>query len=254
MKKLELNRNQIKYIAMIYMIFGHLVFNLSTDSQSVFYQFVWNVGRFVCVVFLYLALESLHYTKDRERYLITIFTVALITQLRFLYVNNLFLNTLFTILFCLLLYIYQETHNVKLPIIFTFIGITALILCYMELWGIFFSESLCESLIFTGFYMLYKKQIIKKYQMFLFSYLAFLVIAFVADASLCLIYNFDILTFYEIIKSYSYTGAGYVTAWLLICIFYNDKALCSKSLFHKWSFYVIYPLHGVLILIIRSLI
>ncbi len=81
MKEKRLNGNQIKLIAIIAMTVDHLTWVLFPGTQAVWYVFLLHIiGRLTAPIMWFFIAEGCHYTHDMRRYIGRLFFFALISH------------------------------------------------------------------------------------------------------------------------------------------------------------------------------
>ncbi|MCI7797336.1 MAG: conjugal transfer protein TraX [Mollicutes bacterium] len=223
MKKIELSSETIKIIAIITMIIDHIGWAfISNNSTSFFIHFI---GRFTAPVMCFFIVEGYKYTKDLKLYLLRLLSFAFISQVPFALFQNssvIFypLNMMFSLMLSLAaLYIYDKVKDKLLC--YSFI-LCLLSISLMSDWSIY---SILMALCFYKF----KDNKIKIYISFLLM----------------------------LISQVAFTGAWYHLGILLslpiLLNLYNGKRK-NKNKFGKYVFYIIYPLHLILIDILKILL
>lgn len=104
-----LNRDAVKMIAMGTMLLNHVATVFMEPGTFLFELFV-DIGYFTAITMCYFLVEGWHYTRSRRRYALRLFLFALLSQIPFSYAfsedgslrySN--LNMMFTLLFCFLI-------------------------------------------------------------------------------------------------------------------------------------------------------
>lgn len=227
-----LNRNQLKNIAVAAMILDHVGAFLIPGS-GVLYLLCRTIGRLTAPVMCFFLAEGFHRTSSRKNYALRLFLFAVISQFPYAFLHGgLFhanLNVLFTLLisFCVL----AARHSTAPPAIkWTFTALL-LVLSISGDWGVVAPLwVLCFDL-FRGS---------RRRQLTAF--------ALIAGADLLYIVTADL------------TGglAWHLHLWeaglflfIPLILLYNGQR-GSGGAFGKWFFYIIYPLHfGIIILIMH---
>lgn len=98
-----LNRDQIKYLAIILMTFNHIAHILMTSGTAV-YEVFEDIGYFTSITMCYFFVEGYFYTHLRRNYAKRLFIFALISEIPYILAMGYFqLNVMFTFLICLLI-------------------------------------------------------------------------------------------------------------------------------------------------------
>lgn len=232
MLRLSLNRNQLKYLVIIAMIIDHIATAFLPD-ESILAMIMHFVGRFTAPTMAYFIVEGYYHTKSVKKYVIRLAVFAAVSWLPFSYFETGTLTLRFSVLYTLLLGLFAvwflDTANcstlLKIVGIFVILILSAFgdWLMFVPLW--------CVS--FYG----YHKAHSKKEKMI--PCMAYIIIS--------------ILYCKVIIESetwyHSWWSLGVFVAPLFL-IAYNGKS-GSKNVFHKWFFYLFYPVHLVILYLIK---
>ena len=223
-----LNRNQLKYIAIITMIIDHIAVVFIPSSNPIYSIFRF-LGKLTAPIMCYFLAEGYNYTSSKFKYGLRLFIFSIISQFTFslAFYNTLFilrLNMIFTLFLCfLVLLIYDKIKNKLLKCL----SITLLIIVsYFSDWGIF------APLWVLGFYI-FKGTIIV--QVIIYNIVTIITIVFK----------------YLLLKNilwYSYFGM-FIGLFLFIpLIFLYNGQKGNNNKFNKWFFYIFYPLHLLIIM------
>lgn len=237
----KLNCNQIKYIAIFAMTIDHIAWAFVDPVNSMWGGIMHLIGRITGPTMAYFIAEGYYYTRDVGKYTKRLGIFAIISIIPFTFFENgtppiYFDNSgqlqflpMFGVIYTLFLGLVairvweNPKYNLftKKFIIF--------ILCLASLFGDWFYIDVLSAL----FFHIYRNDKRKKW-------LAFTIINLSLDLPL---YIFD--GFKE-----NWYQLGIFLVPILIEFFYNGKKGSSKP-FHKWFFYVYYPLHLLVLGIIR---
>ena len=222
-----LNRNQLKYIAIITMIIDHIAF-LFIPLSSPIYSICRVIGKLTAPIMCYFLAEGYKYTSSKTKYATRLLVFAIISQFAFsltfyhtLFSLNLF-NMIFTLFLCFLVLLSYEKIRNKL---IKWIVISCLVaVSYFSDWGIF------APLWVLGFYVFENetlKQVVYYYTITIF------VIIFK-----CIIIN-----------NYSWNNIliqlGLFLFIPVLYLYNGEKGNSNK--FNKWFFYIFYPLHLIIL-------
>ena len=233
-RNVGLNRNQLKYIAVIAMIIDHVGLFLIPDYNPlrILCRFI---GRLTAPIMCYFLAEGFYFTSSKKKYVIRLLVFALISQIAYglLFYHRIFVfdfNMIYTLLISfIILMVYSDMKYSmrKKELIF-------ILLIYSAFgdWGII------APLWVLSFYI-YRDDISKKIT-------AFSIISF------CMI----MISVISCILNQKY---WYAELWQLgvllfvpILLMYNGKK-GKSNFFNKWFFYIVYPLHMFIFLIITSI-
>ncbi len=236
----KLNCNQIKYIAIFAMTIDHIAWAFVDPANPLLGGIMHFFGRITGPTMAYLLAQGYHYTRDVGKYTKRLGIFAIISIIPFTFFEN---GTL---------PIYIENGHLQiLPIfgvIYTlFLGLIAIriwenekysttkkkvliiLLCFVSIFGDWPIIDVLSAL----FFYIYRENKLKKW-------LAFAIVNLSMHIPMFIVSGF----------SQSWFEIGIFLVPILIEFFYNGKKGSSKP-FHKWFFYVYYPLHLLVLGIIR---
>lgn len=221
-----MNRDTIKYLAIIAMVCNHyaLVF---LETGIVLYEVLVDIGYFTAVTMCYFLVEGYHYTKDRKKYGQRLFVFAVLSQIPYmLALPYKQLNMMFTLFICYcILQVMDSTRSEydKNRIVFLLSTVTVIAdwALLAPLFTILFAKSRGD------------KQETRK--------------AFGISAAALVVMN--LLTFAmeypvgeAVLKAFC-SGIGILVAGLVLTCLYNGKQAARGRTFSKWFFYIFYPAH-----------
>lgn len=240
MKNLELNRNQIKYIAIIAMIIDHIaMFFLSvgvTDasfSRIALYSVMRVIGRLTAPIMFYFLVEGYIHTSSKTKYAIRLWIFGLISQVPYALSHNnklmvLDFNVIITLAVTfLMLMAYENIHNRILKILIVFALIIATFCCD---WGVLGPLMA---------WLFYKYKDDRKMQIKAYSIIGIIQIVSAA----VFLGNNGQHWYGELWQA----GLFLVIPFLLS---YNGRK-GNNAAIHKWIFYIVYPLHLLLFWFIK---
>lgn len=239
-----LNRDMLKYIALILMACGHMIIYVGVDH---FVDMVplWIIRFFVFgemfapPVFFFFISEGFRYTKSRRKYILRLAAVTLITQIPFYFCNfcgepwwtALTTWSVMAALLAGLLVLAVWESGWRLPLrIIVMLAITALTALMQAEWLVFGPVA-----IFL-FYMTREKPVLR---FILFEALMLAFKIYYGGFAFGLTWN-----------NYGFFLAQ-TAAMVVITFFYNGKKGRFPT-FSKWVFYVFYPLHLLAAFLIRT--
>ena len=227
-----LSGSGLKLIAVISMLADHFavafysaesflaepMFSVFTKGITLYFM-LRSVGRLAFPLFCFLMAEGFYYTKNLKKYILTILGFALISEIPF----NLMVNgkvfffgkqNVFFTLFFGALILYILKSNIQKVFKFIFAVLIIIILPYANL-----DYGLSGVILIVLLYLL-------------------------RDRRLC-----------QIICSYPLLAGGPI-AWcgILLTVFYNGKRGFIKGNLVKYVFYVVYPLHIIVLVLIKNLV
>ena len=221
MKK-GLNRNQLKYIAIIAMIIDHIAL-LFIPSSSTLFSICRIVGKLTAPIMCYFLAEGYSYTSSKFKYGIRLLIFSIISQFPFslAFFNTIFtfnFNMIFTLFLCFLVLLSYE--KIKNKFIKWIVIVALVVISNFSDWGIFAPLwALC-------FYMCKGKLSVQM-------------------ISYCLVTALVIIFKNIIINNYNWKNIlirlGLFLFIPMLYLYNGEKGNSSK--FNKWFFYIFYPLH-----------
>lgn len=228
-----LNRDVIKYIAMVTMLLNHIA-HVFLARGTVLHEVFEDVGYFTAPVMCYFLVEGYTYTRSKYRYGLRLLVFTVISQLPFYLALRLrtaglpFTMNMFYTLFCsfLILVAREKIQNLSrrgvvcgLLILVTIIGdwqIFAALLVYLlaEDWGD-------------------KKKMMRHYCVIALIYCLFITRNYMWGN-----YGLPASIFHGVLGC-----LGIVAAGVTVLFFYNGKRAEHGRNFSKWFFYIFYPAH-----------
>ena len=248
-----LDRDMMKYLALILMFIGHTVawINLMyhpEDSYALYHLptglMIISILSLFCppVMFFFIA-DGYKYTRDRKKYALRLLLFALITQpfdwLIFQPINGWWTsNVIFTLFFGLLAITAWESRRFRLwqRILLIALCGAATLLMYSD-WMIF-------GVLFILFLHIFRD----KPRARLIAYMSLVCAHFLPD--LFLLGKVDT---FALLLSIAVMMLMFILAYLCMTVFYNGKK-GKHPVFAKWFFYAFYPLHYILIWIIKLIL
>ncbi|MDO5156851.1 MAG: TraX family protein [Eubacteriales bacterium] len=232
----KLNRDVIKYIAMLTMFLNHFEHTF-LQSGTILSEIFRNIGYFTAPVMCYFLVEGYQYTSSKKKYGLRLFIFALISQIPFSLLFGMGGSCILSLfLGFLILLVKEKVSNKFLKVILFLLLLFASMFCDWPL--------LAPLLILMIAYAWGKK---------IWVFLSYVVIA-------TMMFGFNAMT--PVIKNISpvalrigvnlLENSVIVIAGLVVVYFYSGKRAEKGQAFSKWFFYVFYPLH-ITILYLASL-
>ena len=222
---MQMNRNQLKYLAVAAMLIDHIAFNLLPNGTL--REVMRFIGRLTNPIMAYFIAEGYIHTRSIKRYIQRLCVFTLISWMPF----NLFvygywpcanLGVIFTLMLGLIAICVWDKSGMNVAEKMCVI----LLLCYLSRYGDWRYVNVILPLLFY----IFRKDAPKKW----LSYYVFMGLNMFRGALM------GGLRMYQ-------TGI-YVFPLLMMC--YNGES-GSKSVFHKWFFFVFYPLHLLILWCMR---
>lgn len=239
-----LNRDAIKYIAMFTMFLNHVA-NIFLEPGTMLFTVLVDIGYFTAPVMCYFLVEGYHYTRSKKKYARRLAVFALISELPFclafseVYTGEKIIsfcgfNMILTLFLCFCILFVMDFAGNELVRIFLIAGLFILSL---------FSDWALVAPLFTVLFARAgkDKRRIRK--------------AYLTGAGLFALMNFNPGTGLPgIMYAFVYailSAAGILAAGVVIVRLYNGKRMERGKTFSKWFFYWFYPVHLLILGIIR---
>ena len=224
-----LNRDAIKYIAMITMLLNHVA-DIFLTSGTVLYEVLEDIGYFTAPVMCYFLVEGFDYTSSRMKYGQRLIIFAALSQFPYqLAFQDDTLNMIYTLLCCFLILAALElSFN---PVYKVAVCVLLTIATAVSDWALV--APICTILLYYS-----KDSRIKTALAFGTTYAIF--VPFNIQK-----YMYDVpgnWTMYAVWHGLL-SGVGILAAAVVILIFYNGQRAKHAQNFSKWFFYIFYPAH-----------
>lgn len=235
-----LNRDAIKMIAMGTMLLNHIA-TIFMEPGTFFFELFLDIGYFTAITMCYFLVEGWHYTHSRKKYALRLLLFALLSQLPFSYAfsgdgslefSN--LNMMFTLFFCFL--IICALRQIANPGVSRGLALLLVVCTAFCDWAFF-------AAIFTWLFVWAdgSKERTKTayfWAVGMFALLIFLSgIGRFTPAGLLL---------------YTLGAAGGVALSAFVILhWYNGKRAGKGKVFFQWFFYLFYPVHLLLLGLLR---
>ena len=232
-----LNRDVIKYIAMITMLLNHIA-HMFLAPETVLYEVFEDVGYFTAPVMCFFLVEGYSYTRSKIKYGWRLLLFAILSQIPFdLAFQFGGLNMIFTLLCCfLILAAMDKIKNHLLRIIVCILLVLATVVGDWPLLAPMYTILLYKS---RGNW---KKTAIS-YGIAYAVFVPFHVQNYMYGVQ----GGWVLYTLGHTLLS----GAGILAAAVVILFFYNGKRAQRGRNFSKWFFYIFYPVHLMVLYLIK---
>ena len=232
-----LNRNKIKYILIVAMLIDHIAWAF-VPTASILGQAMHFIGRLTGPSMSVLLAEGFQYTKNKKKYALRLFIFAMISWVpyslndfgTFPKITPGMFGMIFT-LFLAFITIWMWA-DLKVPKAVKVIFV--ILLCALS----FFGDWPFFAILWAFFAYIYRERPVAKW-------VSFGIIA-LADVGLTLLLP---MALHAPWKEQLFQTGVILVPILLIC-FYNRKKGSSAKI-HKWFFYIFYPLHILIIYLIK---
>ena len=246
-----MNRDTIKYIAMFTMLLNHIA-NVFLTPGTLLFEVVVDVGYFTAITMCYFLVEGYGYTHSKEKYGKRLFLFAVLSQIPF---NLAFteegviqftgMNMIFTLFLCfLILYVREKIPTGRQTACIW--GLAAISLCsdwallapIFTIWFANAAQSMSgaeengEKLCRKNLWPVFGK--------------AMLLFGLISCAG-----NADIMPLWKNLLCSAGAVFGILLSGICIIYFYNGKRAKSHRTFSKWFFYLFYPIHLLVLGMLR---
>lgn len=230
MKYKVLNRDIIKYIAILAMTLSHIAESGMipfAEGTKVLHELFIGIGNFTAVTMCYFLVEGYEYTKSKKQYGIRLLVFAVFSQIPFYLVfHNKTLNVIFTLFCCFLILVVRERiFNVNMKWVLIFVLVTATV--YGD-WPLIAPA-------YTLMFVSNKENIRNMKLSYLASFFMFVLINLINEMTK---YTLPAAVLVSFLKGISILLSGVVVMY-----FYNGKRAEHGQTFSKWFFYFYYPMH-----------
>lgn len=244
MKGKGLNRDVIKYIAMFTMLLNHIA-NIFLTPGTPLLTLLVDIGYFTAPVMCYFLVEGYRYTHSKKRYAGRLAIFALLSEIPFClafseaYTGERIIsfcgfNMIFTLLLCFgILYVRENVRDGILA------GVLIAVLFLISL----FSDWALAAPLFTLLFASAGGDKRKVWNAFLIGAAVFAFLSFSPGVSAA-------QTMQSLIDAVL-SAAGIMAAGITVVCFYNGKRMERGRTFSKWFFYLFYPVHLLILGIIR---
>lgn len=227
-----LNRDVIKYIAMLTMLLNHIA-NVFLVSGTFLREAMVDIGYFTAPTMCYFLVEGYRYTRSKKKYALRLLVFAVLSQIPFSMalfgkvIQLQYLNMLFTLFFCFLLLVVKEyVINPSMQ------GLLYLVLI--------FATTFCDWAIAAAVYVLlfaYADGSAEKLKQSCGA--AVLLFALMMWSS-----DTNVLTLLGGCLAVAASGA------VILCLYNGERAQKGQR-FSKYFFYLFYPMHLLVLGILR---
>lgn len=235
-----LNRDVIKYFAMFTMLLNHIA-NVFLEPGTALYEVFLNLGYFTAVTMCYFLVEGYGYTRSKEKYACRLLVFAVISQVPYsmAFAEEGFMkfsgfNMIVTLFLCYLMILTLD--EIKSPSLQRGIITGIMILSVFCDWAVL-------APVFTLLFVRAQDVWEEKKNAYIKAAILFGIVTFLGGlgrmpAGMNLLQAFAGMS-------------GIALSGVVILGFYNGRQMRRGRIFSKWFFYVFYPLHLLVIGIIR---
>lgn len=232
------NRDMIKYAAMLTMLLNHIA-HMFLMRGTLLYEVLEDIGFFTAPVMCYFLAEGFARTRSKPKYGFRLLAFAVLSQIPFqLAFAQKGLNMIFTLFCCFLILVAME--RVDSPLLRMGIVMLLTLATVYGDWGV-------VAPLFTIFFYNAggdRKQTAKGFAV---CYVIFVILN-VQNYMNGEPGNWTANAVFHAMLS----GLGILAASIAVLFFYNGKRIERGKQFSKWFFYLFYPVHLVVLYLIKS--
>ena len=218
-----MNRNVLKIIAVISMLIDHIGAYIFPDAY-----WLRCIGRLAFPIFAFFIAEGMRYTRSRKRYVLTLLAFAIISQIPYGFLREFYyLNILFTFLIAIFAIFLIENYKKNETLYMIYLLLLGSVLLFVEFLNII-DYGIFGVLLILVFYFVKDKKL---------SLCLGAVCLVLLTLKMMLFAGFTLRSTVQFLSILS----------LLLLYFYNGN---KGKVNLKWLFYIFYPLHLLVILII----
>lgn len=224
-----LNRDEIKYIAMLTMLLNHIAHIFLTEGTFL-YEVLEDIGFFTAPVMCFFLVEGYGYTRSKARYGVRLFLFATLSQIPFrLAFPDSGMNMIYTLFCCFLILLVMEYVDILplrrgLVLLLTLATLTGdwavvapvLTASLAACWGNRRRMAWC----FGGNALIFSMLNIQNY----------------------MLGGQGDWTFYAVFHG-ALSGLGIIAAGVAVLVFYNGERAKRGRTFSQYFFYLFYPVH-----------
>lgn len=245
-KNIEMSRDSIKMLAMVTMLLNHIA-AVFLEKGSVLYTLLTDIGYFTAITMCYFLVEGYGYTRSKKKYGCRLLAMAVISQIPYSMAffekgEEANLNMMFTLFICFLI-IYAAK---ELP------GRQTSAICA----GLGFMTGFCDwpifAAVFTFLFLWAGEDETRKRKAFFWSALSFGCYIFL-DRFSWMKQSGEAFSLFFLLGEALGAAAAPAFAGILITRVYNGRRAQSHQLLLQWFFYLFYPVHLLLLVLVRRL-
>lgn len=237
-KRLQvLNRDAIKYIAMLTMMLNHIA-HIFLERGTPLYEILEDIGFFTAPVMCYFLVEGYGYTQSKVKYGLRLLLFAVLSQIPFyLAFGYRQLNMMYTLFCCFLILVVMERVDSPLPRMG--LGMLLILATVPGDWPVV--AAVCTILLANGWGDRRKTAVNYGVVYLLFA---------VLNVQSYMNGEPGDWTLYAVTHSLL-SGLGILAAAVATLVLYNGERAQRGRIFSKWFFYVFYPGHLLLLYLIK---
>lgn len=233
-----LNRDVIKYIAMLTMLLNHIA-HIFLVHRTPLYNAFEDIGYFTAPVMCFFLVEGYQHTRSKWKYGLRLFLFAVLSQIPFYLAFDYgygSLNMLYTLFCCFLILAVME--KVSSPSLKMSLGALLMLCTIVGDWAIL--APLC-TILFAGSWGDRRKMAVNYGVLYIF-FVVLNVQSYMDGPG-----NW---TFYAVYHA-MLAGLGILAAAMATLVLYNGERAKYGQNFSKWFFYMFYPAHLLVLYLIK---
>lgn len=237
-KRLQvLNRDAIKYIAMLTMLLNHIA-HIFLERGTPLYEIFQDIGFFTAPVMCFFLVEGYTYTRSKKEYGLRLLLFAVLSQIPFqLAFGYSTLNMIYTLLCCFLILVVME--KVSNPLLCRGLSLLLILATVNGDWPVV--APILTILLANDWGD--RKMLTRG---FCLTYLLFALL----NVQSYMNGEPGDLTLYAVVHALL-SGLGILAAAMATLVLYNGERAKRGKTFSKWFFYVFYPGHLLLLYLIK---
>lgn len=241
-----LNRDVIKYIAMVTMLLNHIA-HVFLPYGTALYEIFEDIGYFTAPTMCYFLVEGYSYTSSKLKYGLRLLLFAAISQipyhLAFGFGN---LNMIFTLFCCFLILIARD--RIATPAISAVVCIFLVMVTAFSDWAVL---AAVYTIMFAGSIGDRKKTAVS-YGAACALFIAFNIMNYLATALGMEVSGMPHYTVPQAVFHGALSGSGVLLSAVVVLVFYNGERAERGRTFAKWFFYIFYPGHLFVLYLLKS--
>ncbi len=236
----DMNRDLIKLIAALLMVFNHIAY-VFLERGTLLFGIFRGLGHITCITMCWFLVEGYRYTKDLRKYLVRMAVFAAIAQIPFTLAFHFRTgNILVNLLLCLLLMAVLDGRGpafLQDPLARKALAAVLFIPSVFLDWGPF-----------APFFVI----MFRKAQGGRITAVRAWAACILASGYLFLTEDLSYVPFVPALAGALYGMAMQALGGLLVLKFYNGQRAERGRKFFQWFFYVFYPLHLLILVLVRE--
>lgn len=232
-----LNRDAIKYIAMVTMLLNHIA-HVFGQRGTTAYEVLEDIGIFTAPVMCYFLVEGYMHTHSKAKYGLRLFLFALLSQIPFqLAFGGKGLNMIFTLFCCFLILAVME--NVNSPMFKAALCVLLVLVTVVGDWAV----------VAPVITILTRRAWGDRQRMAQGYFAAYLVFSMLNAQNYMFGEQGD-WTAYAVFHGLL-SGLGILAAAVVTLVFYNEERAKKGRVFSQWFFYIFYPAHLLVLYMVK---